>query len=1190
MKSSKYLLVFGLLLTPLIAFSQGGPARDEFGETLARYNAPRAAVGGLAWDEPAHLIWGTNRAAPCYLWALNPDNGQIIHDYQIDQQGAANGNGDDAIGLGFDLETGLLWVNQWNVVGSSSVANLYDRDGRNVRRVQLPRGGHWDFDFDENWLYGYSEGSDGDLNDDRIYRMNRQAENVTIGPNLGAIAGHRRAVSLAFVPQHTEGHFWLLSHSYISQFDVNFEDNEADLIREFASNNNDYPHQGLTHDGFDLWGGGNWNSVNIYRYDDGIPEVYGEIGFERDEVQFNHTVRGESDQQNFRIMNLSDVHDEIHRLHYEISDVGDEPSWLRIDPNEGFIEAGEAEDVRLSAVTDDLEIGEYQREILIEANDPYQLETVIPIHILIVSGRGRISGQIRDAADGSGVEGAVVASVMYDYSDTTDENGYYSFDGIAAWNYIFEVSRRDYFSQTREIEVNPGDDLEENFNLLHGEFSLRPRDLEVDMKLNDTLQSTLTVTNPGNGTLTWSSTLDFPEEHQHAPWEVMNTLPISQITGDERIQAVVFVDGHYYLAGYANQEKLIYVLNSEGELLRTFPQLSQERFGFTSLTWDGELLWGGSDEILYGFNTDGDSITSFVGPVAQGSSNIVWDSQRQLYWVSGAITPIYGCDREGNIRTTLNARRMRTYGLGFHPKDPDGHQLYFYTNPIDSRRVVMKMDINTNDTMLAMELPDDGGRPAGCTISHSVNPYNWTFLGISNAGVNDRLYLHNLAAKTDWIVSHPVAGEIEPDATTEIDVSFDSNWLTPDYVYTTTLRFSHNGVGSMVELPVTLSVTFEDAMVDRTILLDNGWNLISTNVLPVQADDFSAILQPLVDAGQLILGKDGMGNFYWPDHNFDGIDSWEWQDGYWLKVSGEFSLTIAGQPLPNDAPIGLNRGWNTIAYVPRSPVFAEVGFSGLGDNLVIARDGKGRFYLPAYNFSDMDRLRPGAGYQVRVNEDAELVYSRDQRASVGNRYNNADAVWLDGISSSSAMHSLLVISDLKAGTRLEALTPSRSVAGRGVVGGDGMAGLTLYGDDPSTELVEGFVASEVPEIRVVSQKKSAEVGYSVSLSGDFAFTTGGWGVVELNSGTLPVEFGINSTYPNPFNSTLSLTFSLAQAGRTTLAAYDLSGRQVALLTSGRYSSGTHQVVWNAEGLAAGVYMLRLESNGRTATTKVVLVK
>jgi len=88
----------------------------------------------------------------------------------------------------------------------------------------------------------------------------------------------------------------------------------------------------------------------------------------------------------------------------------------------------------------------------------------------------------------------------------------------------------------------------------------------------------------------------------------------------------------------------------------------------------------------------------------------------------------------------------------------------------------------------------------------------------------------------------------------------------------------------------------------------------------------------------------------------------------------------------------------------------------------------------------------------------------------------------------------------------------------------------------------------------------------------------------------PAEFKLISAFPNPFNSTVKIEYSLPVGGMARLAVYDLAGREVAQLQSGSFQQGSHSAVWNADGFAAGLYVCRLEANGQTQSTKLLLVK
>jgi len=80
-----------------------------------------------------------------------------------------------------------------------------------------------------------------------------------------------------------------------------------------------------------------------------------------------------------------------------------------------------------------------------------------------------------------------------------------------------------------------------------------------------------------------------------------------------------------------------------------------------------------------------------------------------------------------------------------------------------------------------------------------------------------------------------------------------------------------------------------------------------------------------------------------------------------------------------------------------------------------------------------------------------------------------------------------------------------------------------------------------------------------------------------------------SFYPNPFNSTLSISLDVPLYQDVTLSLYDLLGREVDVIYRGRLSSQTISYVAPA-GLASGVYFLRVSTNSQSVLGKVVLLK
>lgn len=88
---------------------------------------------------------------------------------------------------------------------------------------------------------------------------------------------------------------------------------------------------------------------------------------------------------------------------------------------------------------------------------------------------------------------------------------------------------------------------------------------------------------------------------------------------------------------------------------------------------------------------------------------------------------------------------------------------------------------------------------------------------------------------------------------------------------------------------------------------------------------------------------------------------------------------------------------------------------------------------------------------------------------------------------------------------------------------------------------------------------------------------------------IPASMALNA-YPNPFNSTITLQFSLAHPSPVSLAMYNVTGRLLQAFADRMYSAGNHTVEWDAARLPSGIYFVHLSAPGFTATQKLMHLK
>jgi FtsP/CotA-like multicopper oxidase with cupredoxin domain len=86
------------------------------------------------------------------------------------------------------------------------------------------------------------------------------------------------------------------------------------------------------------------------------------------------------------------------------------------------------------------------------------------------------------------------------------------------------------------------------------------------------------------------------------------------------------------------------------------------------------------------------------------------------------------------------------------------------------------------------------------------------------------------------------------------------------------------------------------------------------------------------------------------------------------------------------------------------------------------------------------------------------------------------------------------------------------------------------------------------------------------------------------------QFKLVGGFPNPFRNSTQIAFNLPETARVVLEAYTVRGRRVEVIANQNFGPGQHLIAWNPEGLAQGVYMLRLRAGSMVDTRRVVLMR
>jgi uncharacterized protein (DUF362 family) len=119
-------------------------------------------------------------------------------------------------------------------------------------------------------------------------------------------------------------------------------------------------------------------------------------------------------------------------------------------------------------------------------------------------------------------------------------------------------------------------------------------------------------------------------------------------------------------------------------------------------------------------------------------------------------------------------------------------------------------------------------------------------------------------------------------------------------------------------------------------------------------------------------------------------------------------------------------------------------------------------------------------------------------------------------------------------------------------------------------------------------------GVGTNLMSEIELVGDGAGMVTAVQGkekpALPTEIQLYQNYPNPFNPSTTIAFSLPHPEHIRLTLHNIVGQEIETLVDGEVPAGQHTIRWNANGLASGIYIYRLQAGRFVVAKKMIYQK
>nr|NQU88920.1 PKD domain-containing protein [Bacteroidota bacterium] len=419
---------------------------------------------------------------------------------------------------------------------------------------------------------------------------------------------------------------------------------------------------------------------------------------------------------------------------------------------------------------------------------------------------------------------------------------------------------------------------------------------------------------------------------------------------------------------------------------------------------------------------------------------------------------------------------------------------------------------------------------------------------------------------------------------------------------------------TFVELNAILTMT-------QSIPLQSGWNLMSFCVDP-DNQDMLDIVQPLIDEDVLFKVLDETGgsifhlpfpppNGQWSNTIGDMLDT----EGYYIKLTGDATLTLDGYLVTMPMDIPLSEGWNIISYPCQNPRDAMEAVQSLIDEdvlyKVIDEAGGVIFHLPfpppnGQWTNSIGNFENGKGYYIKVTDEAVLNLTEPiDGASLASPIKpkawpiHFHPAWDNN--PFMPMHLMLMPdADMATGDEVAVFDGEICV---GVTVYDGNSenpiSMTASLDDPQTTIVDGYTAGNEFSIKIWQHENQVQID-----DAKVDYISGTWqfqpletfvGIIHplltsieaLTAQSLQVNL-----YPNPVKNRANISFTLPDDGLVSVEICDLAGKTLMEPMEKSCPSGNSNITLQSQNIEPGCYFLkfRLISKGSEVVKYVKFIK
>ena len=258
---------------------------------------------------------------------------------------------------------------------------------------------------------------------------------------------------------------------------------------------------------------------------------------------------------------------------------------------------------------------------------------------------------------------------------------------------------------------------------------------------------------------------------------------------------------------------------------------------------------------------------------------------------------------------------------------------------------------------------------------------------------------------------------------------------------------------------------------------------------------------------------------------------------------------------------------------------------------ILINNGDGTF-LPVVHYAVGDYPTSVFAIDLDGDTDNDLAVTSQFSGTVSVLFNEGDSTYQTAVNYYAGYWPGSIISadfDMDGDNDLAGINPSFGGPNIPVLlnNGDGTFQDSVFytaGDSPSSVCAADLDGDSDIDLAVTNRGGDGE---NISLLMNQTIPSGIKNYTEID---LSENFYLSQNYPNPFNPNTIIEFSTPQTEFVTLKIYDLLGKEVSTLVSGKLAANNYKFVWNATDFSNGIYFYKLVAGKYIKTKKMILMK